>query len=301
LSVFLFFILTFLYMGQASAETIVCDTTSSSTIPGGLVPYSLNFNCEVPVDATASLEIKWTDSSYNDNRDFLMCGGSELYATGNAGPMMPPYPRTVTSDVTSCLQGYNLATGNRICTANAWNLDCGGFNYGTTEYYASFEYAKLTITSPDKILTNIGNITGTTEVGQTLTAGSLTPSGATVDYQWMRSVTVDGEYADIENATSTSYVLTSDDIGNYIKVKATSNAEYTGIVVSEPTSLVEAVSDPFANYSEEGIDGLSTSTAYTIATCEQLQNINILSLIRLVQPLWIVQRRLGGILTNQRE
>lgn len=39
------------------------------------------------------------------------------------------------------------------------------------------------------------------------------------------------------------------------------------------TIEAEPVVPPFANYGEEGIDGLSTSTAYTIANCQQLQNI----------------------------
>ena len=38
-------------------------------------------------------------------------------------------------------------------------------------------------------VTAIGAITGTAAVGETLTAGALTPSGATVTYQWQSSDT----------------------------------------------------------------------------------------------------------------
>ncbi len=55
--------------------------------------------------------------------------------------------------------------------------------------------------SPTTPITAIAAITGTTEVGSVLTAGALTPSGATATYQWTSSATSGGTYTNISGAT----------------------------------------------------------------------------------------------------
>jgi hypothetical protein len=76
------------------------------------------------------------------------------------------------------------------------------------------------------------------KVGETLTA-KVTPSGATVNYQWMRAD--NGEtWDDIADATNKTYELVADDVGNYIKVKATGTGNYKGTVESEPVGPVES-------------------------------------------------------------
>jgi hypothetical protein len=81
-------------------------------------------------------------------------------------------------------------------------------------------------------LTAIGNITGETRVGQTLTAGALTPAGATATYQWQRATTSGGTYSNISGATSSTYVPVTGDIGYYLRVRATGSGAYTGSVDS---------------------------------------------------------------------
>ena len=65
------------------------------------------------------------------------------------------------------------------------------------------------------------SITGTTQVGQTLTAdpGEWTPSGATFAYQWL----ADDEL--ISGATASTYVLTSGELGKTITVRVTASKE----------------------------------------------------------------------------
>lgn len=84
-------------------------------------------------------------------------------------------------------------------------------------------------------------ISGTAQVGQTLTA-TIAPDGATASCQWKSSNTSDGSYEDIGGATESSFVLTESENGKYIKVEATGNSDYTGTVVSQPTSAVQASS-----------------------------------------------------------
>jgi PKD repeat protein len=88
---------------------------------------------------------------------------------------------------------------------------------------------KYTYTIP---ITAIGAISGTTQVGSTLTAGALTPLGATATYQWQSSITAGGTYSNIAGATASTYTLASGDLGDYIRVVATGTGSYSGTVTS---------------------------------------------------------------------
>lgn len=94
------------------------------------------------------------------------------------------------------------------------------------------------------------SVTGVAKVGETLTA-KITPSEATVNYQWQRADAENGTYTNISGATGNTYKLVADDAGNYIKVKATGTDNYTGTVESEPVGPVLA-----ANLSWARIDGM---------------------------------------------
>jgi hypothetical protein len=83
-------------------------------------------------------------------------------------------------------------------------------------------------------------VEGVAKVGATLTA-KVTPSGATVNYQWMRCDTADGTYTNITGATSSTYKLVADDAGKYIKVSATGTGSYTGTKVSEAVGSISLV------------------------------------------------------------
>lgn len=88
--------------------------------------------------------------------------------------------------------------------------------------------SKITLTP----LTSIGSIIGTTAMTQIVRAGNLTPSNATVTYQWQRCLSSDGTYENISGATSTSYAIQDGDLGYYLKVAATGTGSYTGVVIS---------------------------------------------------------------------
>jgi len=87
-------------------------------------------------------------------------------------------------------------------------------------------------------ITAISAITGTTAVGSVLTAGALTPSGATASYQWQSSTTAGGIYTNISSATASTYTLVAGDAGKYLKVVATGTGDYTGIQTSAATTVV---------------------------------------------------------------
>jgi hypothetical protein len=87
---------------------------------------------------------------------------------------------------------------------------------------------------------SIGAITGTFQVGQTLTAGGLTPDGAIATYQWQISDSVDGIYSNIAGATSNTYTPVADNATKFIKVVATGTNGYSGTVTSVPVGPIAA-------------------------------------------------------------
>jgi len=86
-------------------------------------------------------------------------------------------------------------------------------------------------------ITSIDPISGTFEIGSTLTAGPVTPSNATVTYQWQRSL--DNEnWINIVGATSISYTITENDLDCYLRVMVSGTGLYRGTVYSEPTPKI---------------------------------------------------------------
>ena len=93
---------------------------------------------------------------------------------------------------------------------------------------------------------SIPTISGTSKVGQTLTASASATAGypiPSISYQWQKSSTVDGIYSNISGATSSTYNLTASEAGKFIRVTATAtNSEGSEGEVSLPTAQV--VQDP---------------------------------------------------------
>jgi hypothetical protein len=118
---------------------------------------------------------------------------------------------------------------------------------GTGLYNGTFEIpAEFPVTIR---ITGIGATTGTPKIGSTLTAGAVTPSGATVTYQWQESVSPGGPFYAIIGGTSRTYTPDSGDVGNYIEVVATGTGSYSGSVTS---NLVGPVTTPITGVSISG-------------------------------------------------
>ena len=87
-------------------------------------------------------------------------------------------------------------------------------------------------------VTSIAAISGVAREDDTVVAGSVTPNGAAVAYQWKSSDTVDGAYASIPGATARSWKIAKGYAGKYLKVSATGFGIYTGTVMSPATSAI---------------------------------------------------------------
>ena len=92
-------------------------------------------------------------------------------------------------------------------------------------------------------ITGIAAITGTAQIGQTLTSGTLTPATATATYQWQKAITETGTYANISGATNNTYTPNLSDAGKYLKVIATATGDYIGTQTSTASSQIAADSN----------------------------------------------------------
>ena len=98
---------------------------------------------------------------------------------------------------------------------------------------------------PNTAATGAPTITGTAEVGETLTASTTGIADAngltspTYTYQWIR---VDGTEADIASANSSTYILVDADLGKTLKVRVTfdDDASHTETLTSAATATVGA-------------------------------------------------------------
>lgn len=143
---------------------------------------------------------------------------------------------------TMCLK---LSSGNEFGdysrpTAQTFIMDAKNNNvvYRITENSAPGEVAPLI---------SIAAIGGVVQRAQVLTAGALTPSGATASYQWQSSASSGGVYSPIAGATSNTYVPVLGDVGRFIRVVATGSGTYWSSVTSVPTIAVASIPPTVVN------------------------------------------------------
>ncbi|MDY0289837.1 MAG: hypothetical protein RBR15_13510 [Sphaerochaeta sp.] len=90
-------------------------------------------------------------------------------------------------------------------------------------------------------LISIGNITGTLEIRKTVSAGTLSPGGATATYQWYISNTQEGIYASIDGATGVNYTIKDEQVDKYLQVEATGAGGYLGKVISAAAGPIKLI------------------------------------------------------------
>ena len=165
-----------------------------------------------------------------------IAGTTRVGSTLAAG-ILTPSAATVTYQWQSADHGNDTYTNITGATAKTYLLKITDIGKDIRVVVTGTGYYTGIVTSNvagpiTTVVTTIGAITGTAAVDSTLTAGALTPAGATATYQWMRANTSTGIYTPIVGATENIYQLTLDDLGKYIKVTATGSGNYSGTVTS---------------------------------------------------------------------
>ena len=134
--------------------------------------------------------------------------------------------------------------------ANAYHFKSSSNVWGPTGFGTSFLITiKGTLGTTNTAPTGVPTITGTAQVGQTLTAvttGIMDADGLTsptYTYQWIRG---NGTEADIAGENSSTYTLVDADLGKTIKVKVsfTDDASHTETLTSAATVTVAADTTP---------------------------------------------------------
>ena len=159
-------------------------------------------------------------------------GQSKIYGAADPTFAYTFAPALVGSDVMS--GALSRATGENVGT---YAITQGTLTAGTN-YTITFVSSTFSVTAKSITVTAIGAITGKAKVGEELTAGALTPSGATATYQWQRASSAGGPYADITGATGTTYTLVAGDVHGYIRVVAAGTGNYSGTVTSAETKQI---------------------------------------------------------------
>jgi C1A family cysteine protease len=137
--------------------------------------------------------------------------------------------------------GYTEIAGATSNTYTTTYDDVG--KYINVTAVGSGSYSGTVTSIPVGVITTtigkIGKISGTLAVNSTLTAGAMTPEDATLSYQWLRADSSSGTYTEITGATGSTYTLTADDLGKYIKVSATGTGNYSGTSTSSSAGPVK--------------------------------------------------------------
>ena len=154
-------------------------------------------------------------------------------------------PYSLYGDSGGNLSGESLPVGEYTLTATAYSeARLGGNVLGTLE--VSFSVDQTATQQPDTPATGLPTISGTAQVGETLTVGT---SGiddadgignATFSYQWIAGTT------DISGATGSSYAPSVADLGKTIKVRVSfmDGASNVETLTSEATATVIAAVTP---------------------------------------------------------
>lgn len=155
---------------------------------------------------------------------------------------------TVMENARNFNNSYPSSVPSTFDPSSGVTLSGGGSTDGKTycidEYINSSPsiryYITNTSTNPQLggCVTGVGSIAGSVILGSTLTAGSISPAGSTVSYQWQNSTTPSGTFSNIAGATNSTYVVAAGDIGKYIRVLVNGTGNYVGTQTTSSTGTI---------------------------------------------------------------
>lgn len=178
-------------------------------------------------------------------QDVAVGSGGKIYSADAGGASVTELaPGLNCTDITDATDPTYQLTGDD--KGKKIRVKVTGTNGSGSSTANSDVTAEVTATAP--VNTVAPSISGTPEVGQTLTGDPGTWTGAPppdLTYQWQRCDADGTNCVDISGAEGLTYEVTSDDIGKTIKFKVTgTNTEGTADATSDPTEVVPAPPPP---------------------------------------------------------
>ena len=249
--------LTFQYQWNKNGSAISGEISPSYTLVDG----DIGANITVTVTANSSLGSVSANSTL---RSAVAAAGNTVapVVTGT----VKPYNTLTTSDGTWLKSPTITYQWQRSLDGTLWNniasatnstyvvaVDDAGYFIrslvfgsrtvsGTAYKYTAPSLATVVVPALIAVSSSAPVVSGSWTTGSRLTTtNGVWNSSGTFTYQWQRS-TDNSTWSSITGATSSSYVLTSDDASNYVRVQVyltgTSNAD--GVAYSVPTAKVGA-------------------------------------------------------------
>ena len=230
----------------------------------------------VSTTALTVTEEDTTGDSYTVVLDSQPTANVTVTVAGHAGTDVTPSPTSLTFTTTTwgTAQTVTVTAGDDADTANdAVTLTHSAASTDTGYEGISIDGVAVTVNDNDTApATGAPTITGTAQVGQTLTAvttGIMDADGLTsptYTYQWIR---VDGtDEADIASANSSTYILVDADLGTTLKVRVTfaDDLGHTETLTSAATATVGAVATGPPTVTEVAVTSTPASgTTYYLA------------------------------------
>ena len=173
-----------------------------------------------------------TGVTVNPTTATVLKGATQAFTATVAGTNSPA--QTVSWTVTGGVSGTSIATDGTL-TVSA-NETAATLTVKAASTIDTTKSATATVTVP--ALSGTVTISGTTQVGQNLTADTTNLVGSgTISYQWTSSASSSGTFTNISGATSSTYTLVTADQGKYIKITVT-RAGYRDSVTSAATAAI---------------------------------------------------------------
>ena len=174
-------------------------------------------------------------------------------------------PYSLYGDSGGNLSGESLPVGEYTLTATAYSeARLGGNVLGTLK--VSFSVTETATQQPNTPATGLPTITGTAQVGETLTADISgigdddgLPAESEFDYQWIAGTT------DISGATGSSYAPLVADLDKTIKVRVSfdDDRNFLETLTSEATATVTAAVTPLTAGFQDAPDSHDGTSAFT--------------------------------------
>ncbi len=223
--------------------TVVTGSTTSATNVGTYtVTYALDSktNYVWSDGTTANKSISWKIVAFNISKATVTQIADQVY-TGSA------IEKTTTVTVTLNGASHTLTSDEITYSYSSDTTNVGKVTVTITGKGNFTGTVTTTYNIVYKSITGTATITGTAQYGDTLTASVTNGlAGATVSYQWQYSTSASGTWTNCTNGTSSTFAITSANVGNatvvgkVLRVVISGTGNYSGTLNSTETSSVTA-------------------------------------------------------------